>query len=110
MNLRGGPKREEQMLMYQNIYSIGTAAIALPSLNSGQTFVAKPNWPRSRWVHFGNTSRMPARDNTYDSVNDSRKIDCAAVLGMLFLSAPRILLIKQIGQALIVRHLNRGSS
>jgi hypothetical protein len=31
-------------------------------------------------------------------------------LGMLFLSAPRILLIKQIGQALIARHLNRGTS
>jgi hypothetical protein len=88
---------------------MGTAAIALPSLNSGQTFVAKLNRPRSRWVHFGNTSRMPARDNTCDRVSVSKKIDCVAMLDMLLLSAPRKLLIKQIGRAVIACHLNRGT-
>ena len=79
MNLRGRPNREENMLTYQNIHSMGTAAIALPSLNFGQTFVAKLNRPRSRWVHFGNTSRRRARDNAYDSVDVRKKIDCVAI-------------------------------
>jgi hypothetical protein len=47
-------------------------------------------------------------------VSVSKKIDCVAILDVLFLSAPRKLLIKQIGRAVmravIMCHLNRGTA